>query len=384
VNAKQELNRMRAPDERAAEERAWTVVRSAYRDRPAKVTQRPRWRLAIVPALVAAVAAVALSPAGATIGRAIKQALGVHHAARALFSLPAPGSLLLSGPGGTWTVAADGSTRHLGAWPDASWSPHGRYIAVARGDQLAVLDPRGAVRWTVARPAVGHPEWFSPSGYRLAYLSAHHLRIIAGDGTGDHLLASRVAPVAPAWRPGHPYQLAYTDSHGAVVVREADSGQIVWTAHAGTVRSLDWSADGSRLLVLTRIRARVYRNGRMIAQPTMPAGALILDGALSPDGRQLALVRDGVAQDVAVATLNSRRPALRPVLSGPGLRQAVWAPDSRWLLTSWPAADQFVFVRTDGGPRIVAASRIAQQFGTPSPSRGFPQLGGWCCTTPRR
>src|SRR5947209_5031809 len=106
---------MRAPEEAAAEERAWWVVRSAYQER-VPVRQPRRSRMAIALALAAVVGAVALSPAGATVGRLITRALGVHHASPALFSLPTPGRLLVSGPGGTWTVASDGSTRRVGSW----------------------------------------------------------------------------------------------------------------------------------------------------------------------------------------------------------------------------------------------------------------------------
>jgi hypothetical protein len=71
------------------------------------------------------------------------------------------------------------------------------------------------------------------------------------------------------------------------------------------------------------------------------------------------------------------------VLSGAGIRQVLWAPDGRWLLASWPAADQWVFVRVGGGPRIAAASGIEQQFAgasTRAGARAFPRLEGWCCT----
>ena len=381
TSAKRDLARARAPHERAAEERAWAVVRTAYSERPAVVTRRSRWRLAVVPALVMAIAGVALSPAGATVGRLIRQALGVQHAARALFSLPAPGRLLVSGPGGSWTVASDGSSRRLGNWSQASWSPRGLYVAVARGDRLAALDPHGVVRWALARPSVSDPTWYAPSGFRVAYLSGHQLRVVAGDGTGDHQLARTVARVPPAWRPGHAYELAYVDEHGTLVIRDADSRRMISAIHTGAVKALDWSADGNRLLALSHKRARVYDpSGQLLSQATAPAGAPLIDGALSPDGRRLALVRAGVSQGVGVANLTSPTPKLRPALSGSGLQQAVWAPDGRWLLVSWPTADQWVFIRVSGTPRIAAVSRIAKQFESGSHAIGPPHLDGWCCT----
>ena len=383
MSAKRALSEFRAPDETAAEERAWTIVRCAQFDgllTPAR--RRSRWRLAIAPALAVLAAAVALSPAGASVRRWIGHELGVEHAAPALFSLPAPGRLLVSGPGGTWIANADGSTRRLGSWPQASWSPRGLYVAVAGGDELAAVDPHGTPRWTLARPAVSDPRWYAPTGFRIAYLSGIDLRVVAGNGTGDHLLAAGVASVAPAWRPGHPYQLAYLTRRGTLVVRDADTGRLDWTAHPRDARALAWSANGRQLLVLARARVAVYDgDGRAIATISTPANAPILDASLSPDGQALALARGGHAADVVLANLDGAKPRLRRVLSGVGLGALAWSPDGRWLLVTWPSADQWVFVRVAGTPRIAAVSRIAEQFAPGRAPPGSPALDGWCCTT---
>ena len=227
------LREFRAPDESGAEARAWSVVQAAYAARDPVVRRRSHRRLALVPVLAAVAAGLVLSPAGARVGGLITKALGVRHSAPMLSSLPSPGRLLVSGPGGTWTAAADGSLRHLGSWSQASWSPHGLYEAVVSSDRLAAVDPQGNIRWAVTRPAVSDPTWFSPSGYRVAYLSAGTLRVIAGDGTADHLLATHVAPVPPAWRPGEalgPFEVAYVTDAGRIVVRDGDTGNVAWTA----------------------------------------------------------------------------------------------------------------------------------------------------------
>jgi hypothetical protein len=378
MSVERSLKAVRAPDESGAEARAWPVVRSAYLDRMPSTAKRRRTRpAAAAVALAAVIGVVALSPAGATVGRLVTRALGFNHAAPALFSLPAPGRLLVSGPAGTWTVGADGSTRRLGAWPQASWSPHGLFVAVARGDRLAALDPRGTLRWSLARPDVRDPSWYSPSGYRVAYRSGEDLRVVAGDGTGDRLLVARIAPVPAVWRPAHPYQLAYVSAHARLVVRDADTGGMVWSGAApAATRKIMWSADGSRLLALGRARAVVYgAGGRRIGAIATSA----VDGSLSPGGQAVALVRGGEASDVIVARLAAPRPTFRRVLSGAGLGSPVWSPDGRWVLVSWPAANQWVFVRVADKPRIVAFSRIRQQFGARRAS-AFPRLEGWCCT----
>jgi hypothetical protein len=63
----------------------------------------------------------------------------------------------------------------------------------------------------------------------------------------------------------------------------------------------------------------------------------------------------------------------RVVFRGTGVfDQAVRSPDKRWVLVSWPTANQWVFVRLQ--PRkIVGVARIAQQFGRDA------RVTGWCC-----
>jgi dipeptidyl aminopeptidase/acylaminoacyl peptidase len=387
-NAKRALRQFRAPDEGGAEQRTWNVVRDAHLARePAAGAARKRARLALAPVLAVIAAGLVLSPAGATVGRLITTALGVRHAAPMLSSLPSAGRILLSGPGGTWTAAADGSVRHLGDWRQASWSPRGLYVAVASSDRLAAVDPRGNVRWAIARPDVSDPRWFSPSGYRVAYLSAGTLRVIAGDGTGDHLLATRVADLAPAWRPGYSFQLAYVSTDNRLVVRDGDTGQLIWTRALGAQpRELLWSGDGSRLVVVSAHSVRTYAGsgGRptILHVPGAPAGG----AALSPDGKQVALVLGGDRM-VIVRSGSASSPA-RQLLAGAGLRDVSWSPNGKWVLVSWPAADQWVFVRAVGSPRVAAVARIAQQFSgnaaatssAGSAAARFPQLEGWCCT----
>jgi hypothetical protein len=93
----------------------------------------------------------------------------------------------------------------------------------------------------------------------------------------------------------------------------------------------------------------------------------------------VALVLGGSRPEVILEAVMKQRVARR-LLSGVGLRQVLWSPDSRWLLVSWPAANQWVFVRVVGHARIAAVSHIAQQFSGGASARAFPELEGWCCT----
>ena len=186
---------------------------------------------------------------------------------------------------------------------------------------------------------------------------------------------------------GPRYKLTYEDGAGRLVMRDADTGAVSWTARPPVgVRELAWSAAGTRLLAVGRSRALLYdADGRLTAVIAAPPEGPILDGALSPDGHALALVRGGTDNDVVVATLVSRRRPLRRVLSAGGLRQLSWSPDGRWLLVSSAPADQSV-LRTRVGQAADrrGVARIARQFAIPSRAPAFPHIDGWCCTADGR
>jgi hypothetical protein len=337
---------------------------------------------------------IALSPAGATVKRIINRALSTPHISRApALSLPAPGRLLLSNAQGTWVVSADGSVKRLGAWTQASWSPRGKYVAVASTTALAAVDPTGALAWRLPERAVSDPQWYSPSGYRVAYRSGADLREVAGDGRGDHLLATQVAPIAPAWRPGHDFQVAYVTRRGAVVIRGGDTGVTVWRSgpHPGRPVALSWSPTGTRLVLVTSTGAWLYLPGQVPPlRITLPVRGPVLDATASPDGRWLAVVRGAAnpshagaatTPQLQIADLTAPGRPLRTVLSGIPVSQPTWAPDSRWLLVTWSAANQWWFVRATGRggrARIIAESRVGAKLG-PGGHSGPLQLDGWCC-----
>lgn len=379
MNVRDELELLRAPDERGAQARAWDVVRADYRERMPRPRRASRWKLALIPIVTAAIMALTLTPAGATVGRVISHAVSGPPPARQLLSLPAPGKLLVSGASGTWIVSADGTRTRIGPWREATWSPHGRYLAVASARGLAAVTQRGTVLWALSRPGVEDPTWYPPSGFRVAYRSGSSLRVVAGDGTSDHLLATDVAPVGSTWRPNHAYQLAYVHHH-RIVLRDADTGRVIWTRPAGRVIKIAWAADGSRLLLVTRRNVRVLTatGHTALSIKVGPANALT-GGSIAPDGRAVALVRQ---QSVQIARLAANpggsAAALSTALSGTGIRTVTWSPNGRWLLASWPAAGEWVFLATGPKPRLTATSRIAQQFHQPSAGR-LPRLDGWCC-----
>ena len=115
------------------------------------------WRPAIVVVAVVAALAAVLSPPGRAVLDEIRDAVGVEHPQPALFSLPAPGRLLVASDAGIWVVQQDGSKRLLGPYREASWSPFGRFVVAARENELAALEPDGSVRWTLAASGCSLP-----------------------------------------------------------------------------------------------------------------------------------------------------------------------------------------------------------------------------------
>jgi hypothetical protein len=386
-------NRMRAvdvPDRDGAEERGWRVAEAALRARPstarARLARRRARRLAAVGAAAAA-AAIALTPPGAAVGDWISDVVtrDARPARPALTSLPTGGRLLVEAARGAWVVRRDGSRRRLGDYREADWSPQGLFVVVAGGRQLAAVEPAdGSVRWALARARpIRHPAW-SPDGFRIAYLSGSELRVVAGDGTGDGPLARADRRVTPAWRPDGGHVLAYVDPRGRIAVAQADSGESVWRAEPETrPHELLWTADGRTLVAIAPTSIGVYRrDGGRLRTIALPDGARAGDGAIEPGTDTLALARYRPASGRGeLVTYSLDGASERRLFAGSGAFDGVvWSPDGRWLVAGWPAADQWLLIRSTQVRQIQAIDGVRRQFdpGHRTPARS-PRPSGWCC-----
>jgi hypothetical protein len=359
-----ELRTVPVPGEAEAEERSWEIVRAAHAERaplrPAAASGR-RLALALAGGLV--LLAIGLSPAGAKVVDAIEDVIGIgaEDASPTLRSLPAAGELLVESAQGPWIVRGDGSKRLLGDYDEASWSPHGLFVAVAGGRDLAAVETDGDVRWTFPAPGVvSDPRWAGEGDTRIAYRSGDDLRVIAGDGTpeSDRLIARDVAPLPPVWRPiayaklagaTSPFVLSYIDGEDHVVTVDAETGERLQTTRADD-RRLQGPASADR--------------------PSQ-------DRAISPDGSWVARLEHVGASDRLLVT----RPGAtaeqlffaRSRLTGP-----TWSPDGRWILVGWPAADQWLFINVDHPSRTEPFGHISEQFDPGGEGAGrFPSVSGW-------
>ena len=299
-----------------------------------------------------------------------REAIGVEDADESLLSLPTRGALIVNATSGPWIVRGDGTRRLLGPYDQASWSPRGLFVVVSRGHELTALTPLGKERWTHPAHGLVNAARWAPSGFRIAYQVGSTLRVIAGDSTGDRLLARNVLQIAPAWRPGPAHVLAYAKRDRRLVVADVDTRRRLWTARLpAQPHQVLWAPDGSRLLVLAEKTYVIYASdGRVVARRTFRTGAPQL-AVFAPRGHRFALV-------VGLPGRSELRVGSRIVFRGAGaFNDAEWSPDGRWLLVSWGTANQWVFIRSAGVRRIAAVSNVARQFR----SENVPALGGWCC-----
>jgi hypothetical protein len=366
-----------------AEQRTWEVVKRAFEERP---PSRPRtsntvFLVALLAGIVTATVAAAASPPGQAVLDHVRRVVGISHADVALFSLPAPGRLLVvsSDGGGVWLAHDNGYKRKLGAYTDAEWSPHGLYVVATTKNHLIALDVEHGVRWTLARRDPVWPRWEGTrTDTRIAYMTASGLRVVAGDGTGDKLLDRYAGDVAPAWDPGSLHTIAYY-SGGAIVLRQADSGDVVWRAPIDVIPSaLQWSADGRYLAVTASPKSLVLDATGHVRRSISMLGSELLQTAFKPHSHELA-VSLRFPQRSQVRLVDVDHPGKASLLfAGPGdFGDLAWSPNGRWLLLNWPSANQWLFV---SGAHVHAVGNIAQEF--PRHDKLGPTLqiaGRWCC-----
>lgn len=409
------------PEPPEAEERCRRIVAAAFAEReggdendrselrgampPAASERRPLPRLALGLSLAALLAILLLSPAGAAVRNWVGDAFtaSTPRPEPALARIPGGGKLLVQTGEGPWVVEPDGSRRLLGDYEEASWSPHGLFVAAAKGRTLSAVEPDGTPHWSItAATRIGVPRW-SPSGERIAYRAGFDLRVIAGDGTEDHLVTgstaagtppdARVSPayVAPAWSPDGRNALAYVTGAGRLRIVNSETGSVLAGAPAmHRITWMDWADGGGKILEASpeALRLRPVWPAGHPSRPALgkarrlplPPGATVVDAALAP---QRPLVAASITYWKKHGTY-SEAVVFRPgrsqgLLRVPGsLGQIEWSPDGRRLLVAWPGANQWLFLPLGHG-RGRAVANISRAFSPGGRPTSFPRIEGWCC-----
>ena len=151
----------------------------------------------------------------------------------------------------------------------------------------------------------------------------------------------------------------------------------MWSATVPQPLFLGWSDDRRRLVsVSSNVLVVFDRNGRRLFRHELAGRATA--ASVRPKGHEIAValrLRGTMRSEVFVFSLDRRDAPQRRLFGGVGAFSGVaWSPDARWLLVAWDAADQWVFVRTRGAPKLTAVANVENQFGGT-----FPRVEGWCC-----
>lgn len=391
-----------APGEDVAHACAWELAAAAAAERAMSSRRRRRTPLAMAATLATAViaAAVAFTPPGDAVADwladRVRDAVGERPAPVRGDRLPGGGVMLAASPAGLFAVDDGGEpARLLDAVDQATWSPRALHAAATRGVELLAVDRRGNRRWSLHHgQRILHPRW-SPSGFRVAYVSSDTLWVVNGDGTQDRSLGL-AGSAPPEWRPGRRHELAHSDERGRVVLRDADGGRILWRTHARIrPRRLAFSADGDRLLAMAGGKTYVLTangHGAVVRHARAPAGTRNAEAAFAPRGRDYAIVRRTRAGGsrvvlVRAAPMPGRRAQRAEVGAGPDrllltipgpTRGLAWSPDGRWLAVAAQRADAWLLLRVRDGrlTGVRTLGRASSRFG----SGQSPRLEGWCCS----
>ncbi len=354
---RRELDWIEIPGEHEARERTWQVVSAAFAEREPVVRKRS-WRPLALVAAGLAVTAAAFSPPGRAVLDDVRDVVlpaRVERTQVALFSLPAPGRLLVvsAEQGGVWVVRRDGSRRRLGDYEDARWSPLGRFVVATRRNGLYALTPEGKERWSIARRDVHSPAWGGTRfDTRIAYVARSGLRVVEGDGEGDRLLLKR-ADIGPfAWRPGSRHELLHLTTEGLSLL-DVDRKRILWRRRAAPFQPLgvSWSADGQRALAVFGSELHVFgADGRRLRKVLLPRSEIVA-ASFAPRGHTVGVLlrAPGTVTDQTPASLRildvDRRSSPRQIFTGRGdFGELAWSPDGRFVLVAWRSADRWLFV----------------------------------------
>ena len=126
--------------------------------------------------------------------------------------------------------------------------------------------------------------------------------MVWGDGTNDAAIGP-AADVTPVWKPraGKHNVVAYADPAGLVRIVDADTGELLGAFGRGEVPvSLDWSRDGTQLLVLYRDSVRILDpEGRELRRTNLAPAEMAAYGSFLPSLDTIVLLAPNGGLEVA-------------------------------------------------------------------------------------
>ena len=152
------------------------------------------------------------------------------------------------------------------------------------------------------------------------------------------------------------------------------------------MESLEWSADGDRLLIEADGFALVL-DGRGGTPFKGPIATGTSAAAIAPDGEHAVVVRPAQKGGAELALVPTEPGAdaervlypRSPTAGAVGFGRPTFSPDGEWIVVPWPRVDQWLFVPVEGA-RPFATAEVSSQL---DPDRrgtaAFPGIAGWCC-----
>jgi Tol biopolymer transport system component len=268
---------------------------------------------------------------------------------------------------GEWTVvvadAAGTGARALGRGEAPAWSPDGKRLTVTRSfeGKFIVMDAEGRRRRTFEGDS---PEW-SPDGKRLTFVRDRPDVVIADLDGGRQRVFARSWD--PEWSPDGT-QIAFIRGRatgGELIVGQRDGTGLTVVASSSKLPLQDpqWSPDGTKIAfydaeginvvdVLTRFRRLIAPVGDGESAPSNREWA--------PDGRVLAIVREGEIYVVAADGSQSKRLTDAPELDDvPG-----WSPDIGRIAAWSPDGTKIAFLRETAGALTTQSVWVTNADGT--------------------